>query len=412
MGISQRVAARYKARGGLLAFTLVLTTISFLLGHFWEDFIRNKAFLATIDYFSSPSASPTGSRIHRAGRLFGALSRKSPQRYEPYNRRIQGVMTYLEKPSNQRYYWGRMHLQSAQKAQTRADWGLAREHYQSTIAQGTEQAQLEAYLLLGELSQRQGDEEGFRQAMEAAYEFAPDLLMRFGGCPSMELLGGYIDQRDLELDAPIHVVLVWQVERAAGFPGRIVHDDRDWHLFAWRDRVFQVGSVENLVPEGGFEGALLPSEALLRQMPMRLFRSQETDHAALVYEAPEQKHNLVLMLNGKGENAVGLGSPKASVPSDREDIVYLVAGEYQSSGEAVPKIGVRWWLRHAVSWSDNDSIYPVQTPSEKWDRFARLLAPPIHASEVQVWVLNQDKTSSLRVDNLGLLPVPLPCSLD
>jgi hypothetical protein len=370
-----------------------------------ENLMANLGMVSLLKCFANPSASPTDPRLGLSREILDDLSLRDISRYRAYGERLKGIEFRLSEDANREYYQGRTHLQNAQKAQVEESWDVSRNHYRSAISKGTEQIKLEAYLLLGDLLRERGDEEGFRQAMKAAYEFTPNLSIQFGGCPSMTLLGSYIDERDLELNVPIHVILVWEL---AGAHEAINADGENWHFFSWRDKVFQVGTVENLVPDGGFESRVLPSEAPLHQMPMPLFRDQEIDHTTLAYES-QRKQNLVLVLNGKGDSSVGLGSRKADISTDRRDIGYLITGRYRSTSGAAPHIGVRWWLQDVVSWNDNESSYLVQKPSERWERFAGLLTPPDDASEVQIWVLNLDKTSSLRVDNLGLFRVPVFC---
>jgi len=307
-----------------------------------------------------------------------------------------------------------MYLQTAQKVQAGVGWDAAREHYQSAIAQGTEQIKLEAYLLLGELLRSWGNEAGFRQAMEAAYGLTPDLSIEFDNCSSMNMLGGYIDERDIELDVPIHVVLVWEIEQDVDLPEETLvdEDNASWQFFLWRDRVFQIGVVENLVPDGGFERMALPGTVVLPQLPNRLYGAQELIHTALAYESPLQNHNMILTLYGRGQTWVGLGSPHVDGPTGQGEVGYLVTGRYQSTEGAVPRIGVRWWLRDAASWDDNVSTYAVEQPSTDWVRFARLAIPPENTDRVQAWIINADDFSHLYVDNLGLFRVPLPCSVD
>jgi hypothetical protein len=388
-----------------------------LLASLWEAGVRNRAFLAFTGYLVSPSASPEDARVVLASELFESLARRDRGRYQTYNLRVRGIKNYLDRQANRRYYVGRMHLQKAREAERRGNWDEAVVHYENAITGGTEQIRLEAHLFLGDLLRSRGDDAGFHTAMQVASAFVPGVPVDFAGCSQMKLLGGYVDERDLELDAPIHIVLIWESD-GAGNPVDLVgvgagsEEEERWRFLAWRARVFQVGLVENLVPDGGFERMMLPGTVILPQLPNRLYRAQELIHTVLAYESPLQNQNMILTLYGRGQMSVGLGSPRVDVPTGQGDVGYLVTGWYQSTEGAVPRIGVRWWLRDAVSWDDNVSTYAVEQPSTDWVGFARLAIPPENTDRVQAWIINADEFSHLSVDNLGLFRVPLPCSVE
>lgn len=397
---------------------LIISILLLLWRPISESGVRNRAFVAFTNYLLSPSALPGDPRVELARVLFDRLAQQNPDRFQAYSVRVNGIADQLRSSSNQQYFYGRMELQQAREAESLGKWSIAIEHYHNAIDKGTEQVKLEANLLLAELSRMQGDQAGFEQAMQAVSEVSLPLSIPFVGCSDLELLGGYIDERDLELDRPVHIVLVWKGPRDHSVFKNSIGNNGDsianghWRFFSWRDQIFQVGLVDNLVSNGGFEQTSLPQVGGAVGYRRMYYRTQEWHHNPIVYKRTQtegQTQDMALELHGKGQTMVGLESTPVDVPVSSTDVGYLVAGWYQTTEDAVPKIGIRWLLKDAVVWDDNISSYAVTQPSAKWSPFARLTMPPDSTAQVRLWVLNINEIARLQVDNLGLFRVPLPC---
>jgi hypothetical protein len=399
------------------AITLVLLIALALSGATVRDaFARNLAFLPAIGYFLSPSADPQDARLDRARALFTRLAQHDAVRYQPYSLRLEGIANLLSSAHNQEYVNGWTELEHARQAQSLGDWEKAEEHYRRAAAVGTEQVRLEAYVLLADLSRARRDTAGLESNVGYAAENISPLAMRFAGCQDIELVGGYVDERDIALDQPVHIVLIWEKHRAdlsldqddeTDVGGQ---DGNFWQWAADESRLLQIGMAANLVPDGGFERTVLPREGFPHQLPRALYGRQTPDHTALRYGSPVPGENMVLELCGRGDTPAGVGSTPTEIPQARHSTVYLITGRYRTFGDAQPKIGIRWLLEGAARWSDNVSSYAIQQPAAEWTRFAALMTPPEKAIALQYWVLNADAVSRMQVDDLGLFLVPLPCA--
>lgn len=391
---------------GLLVFLLLLKPGT------WQGATRNRAFVMLTKCLLAPSASPTDSRARTASELFDSLSQQDPERYQAYSIRLQGMTRQLLSLPNRQYYNGRRELQRACEAEALGNWDAAISHYHRAITSGTEQIGLEANLLLAKLLQAQGNVTGFEQAMQTASGVSLPLFVSFDGCPDLELLGGYVDERDLELNRPVHIVLVWRTVQ--GRP--VLRDDIDaiggnskWRFVVWQDQIFQLGLVENLVPDGGFERVVLPYSGI----PIgysSLAAKEEHFNPALVYKEATRGEDMMLAMEGTNDTYIGLRSSLVDVQTGGHSIGYLVVGEYRSTANAKVQVGIRWLLKGAT-FQDNISSHAVCCQSStEWTRFARLAVPPDNADKVRLWIVELNGLARLYVDNLALFHVPLPCS--
>lgn len=365
---------------------------------------RNIAFVGLVAYLNQPTLVVDDNALQTTGRLFAALTEKDPEQYEAYNVRLQGINNSLNKAVYRQYILGKNRLQLAQQAQSVGNLAEAEEYYHQAISMGTTQTQLEASLHLIHTPPN----------LQSFIEDNPPLSIWHNPCTDIELLGVYVDERDIAMNMPVPLVFIWQAKNIdeSSLPVGIAlskADDEIWQWYQSKTLLFQLGTVPNLLPDGGFERTVLPRIGLPANMPRSLYTRQMAHHTMLQYEAPEIADNMVLILNGDGDTSVGLGSLPIPIVTEHNSVAYLVTGHYRTIGEADPRIGIRWLLREATAWNENVSSHVVQQSSADWVQFAGLTTPPINAERLQYWVLNVDAQSELHVDNLGLFPISLPC---
>lgn len=390
-----------------IGFLIILSYHALII----EAAMRNLAFAGLVDYFLQPV--PVASMPPRNSMdLFFNLTKRNPGRYEPYYMRLKGVALSFADAEYIQYAQGRNELQLAQEAQAGGNQEQAEDHYRRALAIGTEQIQMEAHLQLANLFFATGNLFGFEQHLDAVAKHAPPLGFRFDQCPDRELLGGYVDKHDIELDRPVHIVLVWKSlgqlksQDAPLLVGKSASQSA-WQTVFWQNYEFQLGLVDNSVHDGGFERRLLPQVGVLPQLPNRFYR-QTPQNTQIIYEYPETVQNMFLMLYGHGEGRVGIGSQSITIPPAPHREAYLITGRYRTHGEAEPRIGINYLLEDGSGFGTNLSWFADQ-PSRDWSQFAGFWLPPSNAAHLSYWVLNLDSASKLYVDDLGLFSVPVSC---
>jgi hypothetical protein len=410
IGLTEQTLLRSAIFVGLLIIVIAVFQASFL-----EAGMRNLAFIGLVKHFAGQSSVSELMVPERTLKLFAALAERDPSRYQPYHQRLQGIRLSFLDTNSQHYLHGRRELEIALQANVAGNKQTAKKHFRRALEAGTQQVQLESRLHLAALLSELDAFEAAEEQIRAIVQSRPPLSFGFDGCPGTTLLGGYIDQHDISWNLPVHVLLIWQKEsmdRMSPTSGSITRAGSidSWHWYEVDQLLFQVGSIPNLLQDGGFERTVTTRVGLPPNLSRPLYRSQLLHHTKLRYDSPSTMSNMVLTLNGQGDSEVGVGGSPIPIQDDISS-AYLFAGRYQTVGAAVPRIGARWILEGATEWADNLSEYAVTQPTSAWTQFSELMLPPENAEYVQFWALNADPSSRLSVDDLALLRVPLPCVL-
>ena len=400
----------------VVTIILLLLTVLLAISTFSNSYIQNSGMSSLTAYLLAPSADSSDERLNTAFYAFEDLAARSDQgRFVELKERASSLIERNRSSEYSAYQIGRSLLTDAQNASQFSNQDSAEDAtqiYQKAIAIGTEQVQLEARLLLADFLRAQSNPEGYEMEMGLASQIEIPHWERTENAATTELRGGFVDPIDIQLQKPVNVVLVWepvpetQTMLAPRFESHPSISIDGYHLYSWENRLYQVGALDNLIASGGFEGALLPYDGGVTQLPLSLYGDGliDSNRTALISDPLDDAQNLVLEIRSAGTGISGLSSNSFPLVDD-SCTGYLVTGRYRSSLESSPLIGVRWLLEGAESWDDNSSTYVITEPSGDWTRFAALLQPPEDAEALQYWALNRASEGFLQIDDIGLFPV-------
>lgn len=382
----------------------------------YESVLRNSGMVVMGHYLAAPVDLMDDIFLDRSRKIFDTLIKLDGERYCRYQERLRALLQHNESTEFLVYRENRLRLDLVRQVHSEGDLDLAVSAYRDVIRSGTDQMKLEAHVGLANLLSDMGDVAGSESVIEKAEAVSFPHWTSALENPGLTLLGGYIDFTALAMRQPVHMVMVWQLatEREEEFgsgpnAGTLVQGLHDFSVLRWRNRLYQIGVVDNLIWDGGFEGVLFLREGAVMQFPLSLYGGiPKSQDVALVYEHPPENGNVVLLIRGQEGSISGLSSKAVAIIND-PCVAYVIAGRYRSQSGSQPLIGVRWLLKDAQSWDDNASTYVVNTPSMAWITFTALLSPPSDAEKAQMWVLNVNSVGELQVDDLGFFEIHLPC---
>ena len=412
---------RFKPRIRILFSRIFLSCLSLLFfllvlnSPFMSQGLRNITLVYFVRTIMSPVSELVIPDLITTPEFFSILSQKNSNYSNPYLSRLDGIAQLMKSDPYSQLYEGRMALERASEFDHNSI--QRKELLQRAIATGADVIQIEAYLILAQSMSIQGDIAGYENQMEAVANFLSPLIMQTNACSGWDLQGVFIDTRELVIDQPVHLALIWQQPNSRiddytyQFGESVFSADRSWKIWTWHNYLFQIGIIPNMVSDGGFEHAALPFQGLSKQFPVKIYGQEGTNDSALVYEYPHLSKNMTLRLNGGGILPVGVSTTGITFPKNEQDTAYLVIGRFRSDDFAKPFIGVRWLLEGSKEFGDNISSYVVAQPSLHWRSFAGLFVPPDESYGLQYWIYNADPSSDLKVDDVGLWRVPLPCGI-
>ena len=389
---------------GLIVTLLFKTSI-------FEAGVRNFAFTTLLKGSLQPALS-LNEPLVRSRDLFDRLAVRDPVRFEPYQVRLTGLIERLQDDAFS--IDGSSHLQAGARAAARNEWGPATGYYLDAIAYGPVAVREDAIQQLTGILDSQVEIADFGRYVYTDVGGPSSFPVAFDQCPQVKLMAIYIGEQSVALRQPVPIVIIWRIG-TENLQEKAVLDELFQHNSGWELRrsgrfIFQIGVAINQILDGGFEQIVLPRAGLPPSLPRRLYVRQTQQHTQVVYESPDTGQNMVLLLDSQGDTSVGLGSSPMAVSATPVQEGYLVTGRYRTTGEAAPRIGIRWLLKDAKEWNDNVSSYIVREAADEWTPFAGILPPHPKAESFQYWVLNADAASQLFVDNLGIFPIPLPCA--
>jgi len=400
----------------LVAFCIAMTVSALLDTVVFEASVRNLAFVNLSKGFLQPTLT-FDEHFHRSLELFDRVSVYDPARYESYHLRLKGLIETLG--DDARNSGDINHLEVRPRSVAYNGWESVVGHYLRDVAQGLEAVRENAMQELAGLLDSQEEMADFGRYVYTDMSGSSSFPVTFNKCAEVDLMAIYISEWSIAIRQPVPVVIVWRIttenlQERAVLDEPFQQQDSRWEFHRSGKFLFQIGTVINKLPDGGFEQIVLPREGLPPSLPCQIYGSQLQQQTQLVYEFPETGQNMVLLLGGRrnsrvGHSRVGLCSLPIDIPSHSTREAYLVTGRYRTVGEAMPYIGIRWLLRDAQKWDDNISAYVVQRIADEWTSFAAILPSHLAAKSLEYWVINADASAQLYVDNLGLFSVSLPC---
>ena len=225
------------------------------------------------------------------------------------------------------------------------------------------------------------------------------------------LLGYDLDEMRLERDIdPIPITLYWELPTP-------LEDVSQWQADGWtyvgvQDRLYQVGVMDNLLPNGGFERdlstmAIIPSgyqhvqASLVRDRPDYLAYLQ--DRHKLMPDRRDRDINQVAVVMNVVKGLNGLTTPhKVAV---EPGALYIVGGWMRVTGGGSGFLGGVWG-----DDSNADLLYWYATqkqPAQSWQHFASASIAPKEATVFTPLALNTGE-NKVYFDDLVFFQVPFP----
>lgn len=367
-------------------------------------------------FLFSPTASSDDLGLQMARQVFENLLGHPSYTNAEVRERLRGLYARNTHPEFAAYFQGRKTVEMARSLREKGKTTEAATAFQEAARVPSVQIQLEAHLGMADLLLETGDAAGYESEMRVAQTL---LLSQMASAPvesSSKPIAALVDTKDLMLQVPVHIILAWQIpedyvsHQGAFGAGCDIDDPGIFKLYTWQNLLILVGEVDNLLDDGGFESLLAPREGTTSTFPTNLYEIGDRwlSNVTLQYDSMSQIPDIVLNIRGNQGKLSGVSSNPTPIVGSACD-GYLVTGEYQSSSDARPLIGIRWLLSTAHTWNDNVSSYLVTEPAQMWTRFRDILRTPQDATDLQFWIINTNPGGHLQVDDLGVFSVPLPC---
>ncbi|NOX62610.1 MAG: hypothetical protein GXP42_11800 [Chloroflexi bacterium] len=370
---------------------------------------RNATFVQLANYFLAPGEARADMSIEQTKRYDAYLSHEDRARYAQYRERLESLFAQAATLELQQYRAGREALVRAENAEAGQRFDDAGAFYRQAYEQGTEQIRLEALLGLARVQYAMGDRVLAEQALtEADAMTPPGALVQDEICPGWRLNGVYVDNQDIQFDAPVNIILVWEriePDNALQMKTPLTINQR---TIAWKSRLYQIERVQNLLRDGGFNQVVSLGPGLPPGFKA-LFRNQTLADIEFVSDPALPERGVFLHLQSQGGHSVGIGSESFTIPTPVDQQAYLVGVTYRSAQDARPRIGLYWQFPNATKVEENETDYPVRYPAEQWRRVTYLTIPPPGSERVTYWAMETNHQAFLDIDDLFLFPISLGC---
>jgi hypothetical protein len=254
-----------------------------------------------------------------------------------------------------------------------------------------------ARLALWELSDRMGMLSTAEELSAFLRDLAPQYPAGVGVSDGMVLLGYDVPDLAFLFDSPCLIVLHWSIPE--GLDGdRLPEAAAGWQSYRLGDRLFQVGQVENLVRNGGFEIAPGGWPVGFRR---QYTRTDQLSPYRLVSARREGVTTRVLCLeNGKEISRSGLATPAIRVDPQRMYLAtaWMNADQASTSGALL--------YETSDSGYTNAQVHPLGDLllEEPWVLRGDVVS--LQQSYVRFWMSNFDSAGKVCFDNLLLIPLP------
>lgn len=222
--------------------------------------------------------------------------------------------------------------------------------------------------------------------------------------PGWHLLGYDIrNEEDLAYSSSLDIVLYWEVSGSAPHEGIQVSLQGPWKVIAVEQRIYQIGVVENLVPNPGFERFNWLGQRRVPGWPFEKYSTAWEQRIGVSTVERDEIPTAVLELeNFTGSS--GVTTDWLLMPSQGP---YLQGGWLYSESDARLCLGRAWapHLSNEERWYSYVLCNRPLTPG--WLHVAGIAVPLPEAAEVKVWALNLGRGQGL-FDNLVLFPLEQP----
>lgn len=188
----------------------------------------------------------------------------------------------------------------------------------------------------------------------------------------------------------IPITLYWQLSESTDEPRQWRIDD--WQYIQVQDRLYQIGEVSNLLPNGGFEQDLSTIAALpIGYRNIRDYRLRETFQIAdylhqyhgLIGDYRADYFSQVATMTSPPGQTNGFSAPRVPV---EENGLYLLSGWMRTTGESEgylagvwEKDGIEFQYWKIADWSSPSS----------WQQYAEVMKPPSKTNRLRFIALQR-----------------------
>lgn len=241
------------------------------------------------------------------------------------------------------------------------------------------------------------DPTGAEHHLQRLGALEPAVQARWSVNDHYQLLGFDLDEWSIAWDgAHILITLYWQVRLSV--EGSRQWGAEDWQYIQVGDRVYQIGTVNNLLPNGGFEQDLSTVAALpTGYVNIRDSRLRETGEIAdflrqyhsLLQDLRDGDVSQVAAMTAPPEVANGFSAPRVPV---EEGTLYLLSGWMRTTGDSEGYLAGVWekgkteleyW--RIADWSSHSS----------WRQYTAVAVPPREAGRFRFVALQRGTGNAL-----------------
>jgi hypothetical protein len=264
------------------------------------------------------------------------------------------------------------------------------------------------------LLQQGGDSVRVEAQLDALVALTPDFRAALAITDHVRLLGCDLDPWSLEgSEGRIPVVFYWEVPASDGTPREWVEDG--WRYIRVRTRLYQIGMIDNLLPNGGFEQDLSTRVALplgyrnLRDARIRGedgFEAFLKSHHRLVTDQRDGHITQVAAAVNPRDETDGMATAH-KVPV-QEGALYLFGGWMRVTDTNEGYLAGVWW-----NGGDELLYWKVAkwVSVQSWHHFVAASVAPEGADSFSPLALNRG-VGEAWFDDLILLQVPLPMEME
>jgi tetratricopeptide (TPR) repeat protein len=160
----------------------------------------------------------------------------------------------------------------------------------------------------------------------------------------------------------------------------------------------------SLLPNGNFE--MEPREAEATGFPLDYASGEPAGEYVQSTERNGAATRATVLAHA-GVETSGITSDSLAVDPQR---AYLQTGWLRSTAGGSGVMGVQWAGEDLPEEIENPALVVDGADTQEWEQFSRLLTAPANATSLQVLAYNLDAPGVVEIDDMLILPVPLPAS--
>ena len=268
-----------------------------------------------------------------------------------------------------------------------------------------------AYVRLGQLYESQGRLVQAKKTLKEFTRLDPEYQVSKTINDKWTLIGYELDEDALAWGLPVPITLYWRLEKGIAVRQPVHEKQGEWDLYRYGRRVYQLGTVANLAPNGGFERADAPHVGT----PTRHVGTPY-GYDRYPYNAPPEQHAITIAERNGQKTLVAtlynLSKKRSSLQTQpipvRDDVAYLAAAWVRNRASGgIAGVGC-WWvgdLPHVVAPYDHDFI---EAGTEQWSYLSHLTRPIPGARACRLWLFNYEGSGHVDFDDALFMALEPP----